>query len=300
MNAPGYPLNLLLGFLLALMIALAARRARTLSRSGALAAMGLGTCIFGLGGLGWAILLMAFFISSSALSHLFKNRKQALDEKYSKGSERDAAQVLANGGIAGLFAIMNAFFPDAAWPWIGCTAALAAANADTWATELGVLNPSPPVLITSGKPVEKGTSGGISVAGSLAALGGAGFVALFGALFWQGHTGLEVGGLPPQINALLGAGTGGLSFGQGLGWLGWLAVSGLLGSLADSLLGATLQAVYRCPNCQKETERHPLHSCGSPTIQVRGLAWLNNDWVNTACTLTGALAALIIWILFKT
>jgi uncharacterized protein (TIGR00297 family) len=287
-------INLLIGFLLALVIAAAARRARTLSRSGTLAALVLGTCIFGLGGLGWAILLMAFFISSSALSRLFKKRKQALDEKYSKGSERDAAQVLANGGVAGLFAVLHAFFPGAAWPWIGCAAALAAANADTWATELGVLNPGPPVLITSGKPVEKGTSGGISAVGSLAALAGAGFVALFGALFWQGHTGLELSGLSPQVNPLLGAGTGGLSFGRGLSWFGLLALSGLLGSLVDSLLGATLQAIYRCPNCQKETERHPLHSCGAPTVRVRGLGWLNNDWVNTACTLAGAVAALIL------
>ena len=289
------PLNLLLGFLLALAIALAAHRARTLSRSGAWAALGLGTCIFGLGGLGWAVLLMAFFISSSGLSRLFKKLKQALDEKYSKGSERDAAQVLANGGIAGLFAALHPLFPGAAWPWIGCAAALAAANADTWATELGVLNPGLPVLISSGRPVEKGTSGGVSLVGSLAALGGAGFVALFGALFWQGQAGLALGGLPPQIQALLGAGTAGFSLGQGLLWFALFTLSGFLGSLVDSLLGATLQAIYRCPVCQKETEHHPLHSCGTATFQVRGLAWLNNDWVNTACTLAGALAALLLF-----
>ena len=287
-------LNLLIGFFLALIVAMAARKVRSLSRSGAWAALGLGTCIFGLGGLGWAILLLAFFISSSALSRLFKRRKQPLDEKYSKGSERDAAQVLANGGIAGLFVLLHAFFPEAAWPWAGCAAALAAANADTWATELGVLNPGPPVLITSGRPVERGTSGGVSLVGTLAALAGAALVALFGVLFWTGRTGLAAGFLPTRLNDLLGIGPSQVSPSQGLSLFALLALSGLLGSLVDSLLGATLQAVYRCPACQKETERHPRHSCGAPTLQLRGLAWLNNDWVNTACTLAAALTAILL------
>ena len=73
--------------------------------------------------------------------------------------------------------------------------------------------------------------------------------------------------------------------------MGLISLAGLLGSLADSALGATLQAIYTCPKCQKETERHPLHSCGSPTTLAHGLSWLNNDWVNITCTLVGALLA---------
>ena len=291
------PFQILIGLALAIAIAAAALKARSLSRSGAAAAAVLGTCIFGLGGLGWAVLLLAFFISSSALSRLFRRRKQALDEKFSKGSERDAAQVLANGGVAGLFAIAHAFFPGAAWPWLGCAAALAAANADTWATELGVLNPTPPLLITTGKPVERGTSGGISLAGTLAATSGSALIAFFGAIFWQGHTALNPVGLSPLAAELLGAAPVGIRFTQGLGWFALLALAGLFGSLVDSLLGATLQAIYHCPNCKKETEKHPLHSCGTQTTRVRGLPWLDNDWVNTACTLAGALAAILIGIL---
>lgn len=63
-------LQLGLGTLLAILIAAAARKTRSLSRSGAYAAVVLGTTIFGLGGLGWAVLLLAFFISSSLLSRL--------------------------------------------------------------------------------------------------------------------------------------------------------------------------------------------------------------------------------------
>jgi uncharacterized protein (TIGR00297 family) len=268
-------LQLGLGTLLAILIAAAARKTRSLSRSGAYAAIILGAVIFGLGGLAWATLLLAFFISSSLLSRLFKRRKRALDEKFSKGGERDAAQVFANGGIAGLFTLAHLFFPDAVWPWLGCAAALAAANADTWATELGVLNPGAPILITSGKVVERGTSGGISLVGTLAALSGSALIALFAVLFWQGPNSAETPNLA-----------------HGLTWFSLLTLSGLLGSLVDSLLGATLQAVYRCPQCAKETERHPIHTCGQPTQLLRGLPWLDNDWVNTACTLSGALIAI--------
>lgn len=287
--------NLAIGLFLALLIAVVARRARALSRSGALAAIVLGTIIFGLGGLAWALLLLAFFISSSALSRLFGRRKSRLEEKYAKGSERDAVQVLANGGVAGLFVLLHALVPIQAWPWIGCVAALAAANADTWATELGALSRKPPRLISSGRVVEAGTSGGVTLTGSLAALGGAAFIALVGVLFWRGSTGLALVGVPFNLAELLGVSPVNFSFSARLGWFAVLTACGLTGSLVDSLLGATLQAIYRCPACQKETERHPLHTCGSGTVHVRGLPWLNNDLVNLACTISSALLAVGLW-----
>jgi uncharacterized membrane protein len=74
-------------------------------------------------------------------------------------------------------------------------------------------------------------------------------------------------------------------------------LAGLAGSTVDSLLGATVQAIYRCPVCQKETERHPLHSCGAGTIHQRGWRWLNNDWVNFFCSLVGAITAVAAWYL---
>jgi uncharacterized membrane protein len=73
-----------------------------------------------------------------------------------------------------------------------------------------------------------------------------------------------------------------------------LAAAGLAGSMFDSLLGATVQAIYRCPSCAKETEKHPRHSCGTPTERIRGLASINNDVVNLACSAAGALIG---WIL---
>ena len=259
-------MQLLLGFLLAITIAFLAYKARSLNISGAIAAAVTGTIIFGVGGLTWAILLLTFFITSSALSRAFKKRKQGLDEKFSKGHERDAGQVLANGGLATVFAGLHFFFPDSAWTWVGFAASLAAVNADTWATELGVLNPHPPRLITNlTKAVEKGTSGGISLVGTLASLAGSALIALL-ASFLTGNWSLF---LP-------------------------VTLAGLAGSLFDSLLGGTVQAMYYCPADKKETEKHPLHTCGTPTTHLRGWTWLNNDWVNFACGAFGVIVAILL------
>lgn len=262
-------LQLGLGAVLAAIIALGAYKLRSLAPSGAWGAFILGTLIFGLGGLSWAALLLTFFISSSLLSRLFKRQKAGVNEKFSKGSTRDAGQVLANGGAAGLAVILQAIWPQAGWLWIAGAAALAAANADTWATELGVLSRSDPRLITSGARVEKGTSGGISLAGLAAALSGSALVALAALFFWPEYAGLPGAAFLPRLVLI--------------------SLAGLAGSLVDSWLGATVQAIYYCPVCQKETERYPQHACGAATTLKRGLPWLDNDWVNTACTLSAGL-----------
>jgi len=266
----------LLGFLAAVLIAVAAYRAHSLSKSGALGALLEGTIIFGLGGWQWAILLLAFFISSSVLTRLFSRKKAALNEKFDKGGVRDISQVLANGGIASLFAGLHFFLPTASWTWMAFAASLAAVNADTWATELGVLNPTEPRLITRlREQVERGTSGGISIYGTLAAAAGAAFIALLTALL--GKSVLPSNSLPAPLLCFI-----------------FITLAGLLGALFDSLLGATVQAIYRCPACNKETEKHPVHTCGTRTVQIRGWKWLNNDLVNLACALVGALAGLIL------
>ncbi len=264
-------MQILIGFLLAIIIAALAWRAGSLSRSGAWAAVVTGGLIFGMGGFSWAVLLLAFFVSSSVLSRAFSKRKASLAEKFSKDSQRDWGQVLANGGLGALLAIGNFILPNHEWLWLAFAGAMAAVNADTWSTELGVLSLIPPRLITTGKKVERGTSGGVTLAGILASVGGATLIGIAAVV------------LPVSQSWLLR--------------LVIIILGGLVGSLFDSMLGATIQAIYWCPTCNKETERHPTHTCGSPTNQVRGWSWINNDMVNFACSLIGAIVAAGFWLL---
>ncbi len=267
--------QMVLGAVLALIAAAGAYRFRLLTFNGALAAYLLGWVVFGLGGWEWALILIAFFVSSSGFSLIFKKRKKQAEKMYAKSGTRDFSQVLANGGVAGIFVLLHAAFPDSIIPWAGFCAALAAANADTWATELGVLNRRQPVLITDGKPVEAGTSGAVSVTGSLAAAAGAALIAIFGWL------------VQPV----------GLAAGRELWLVPLVLAAGFLGSFVDSLLGATLQAIYYCTACQKETEKHPLHGCGTQTTLIRGNTWMNNEWVNVLCTLSGSLLVVFFYLL---
>ncbi len=259
-------MQILYGFIFAVIIAFLAYRARSLDKSGAFAAALVGTIIFGAGGWQWAVLLLTFFITSSGLSRAFKRRKQDLNEKFSKGHQRDAGQVFGNGGLATFFAALHAFYPESMLPWVGFAASLAAVNADTWATELGVLSPTPPRMITNlRKRVEKGTSGGVSLSGTGASLLGSAAIALLAAWFTGDWS------LFPLIT-----------------------FAGLAGSLFDSFLGATVQAMYYCPTDKKETEKHPLHTCGTETVHIRGWKWLNNDWINFACGAFGTFTALLL------
>jgi uncharacterized protein (TIGR00297 family) len=266
------PLRLILGFFLSLGVAGLAYRRRSLSRSGVLGALLTGTLTLGFGGWAWGLALIAFFVSSSLLTRWHRKRKAALEETFSKGGQRDLGQTLANGGLGAALAVLSVLGPHPDWA-AAFVGALAAATADTWATEVGVLSPRPPRLITTGRPVAAGTSGGVSRWGTLAAAGGATFLGGVFYLFALAEWGIGWRGgardTPP----------------------GWIVIplalaGGLAGSLVDSLLGATLQGIYRCPRCGRETERR--WHCGGATAPIRGWPWLTNDGVNFLATLVGA------------
>src|SRR5215213_10839700 len=111
-------MQIVYGLFLASGIAYLAYRVHSLNKSGAVAALIVGTVVFGIGGWQWSILLLLFFITSSGLSLAFKKRKQGLNDKFSKGNERDAGQVFGNGGLATLFAALHTVYPESILPWI--------------------------------------------------------------------------------------------------------------------------------------------------------------------------------------
>jgi uncharacterized protein (TIGR00297 family) len=281
MGSPIDSFELVGGFALSLAIGLAGYWRGALKGSGVVGAVVTGTLIFGLGGWEWGTLLIAFFVSSSALSFYHAKDKEGLAEKFAKGHRRDLSQALANGGAAAASAVLSQLLllveggGEGVW-FAACAGAMAAVNADTWATELGVLSSHPPRLITTGRQVEVGASGGVTWLGTAASLGGSAFIGLLGGL------------------AVLILGQGWVAAGVLL----LVAVAGgMAGSLFDSFLGATIQAIYWCDACQKETERK-IHRCGTQTRLLRGWPWLGNDLVNFFASALGALvAAGIGWVL---
>lgn len=277
--------RILLGLFLSAAIGWLAYRRGSLSSSGFLGAVITGTATFGFGGLTWGLVLIAFFVSSSLLSHYKESQKVALAEKFDKGHRRDLGQTLANGGFGALLALAVLLLvdlpgqprggnPTYIFLTLAYFGAIATVNADTWATELGVLAASSPRLITSGRPVAVGTSGGVTWQGTLASLAGAAFIGLAAFVIIQ-------------VAALA---TGGQLLLSDWPVMPIAALAGLSGALFDSLLGASLQQIYWCETCQKETERR-VHSCGCATRPLQGWSWLNNDLVNFLASAGGGFLA---------
>ncbi len=304
--------RLWIGLVASMLIGLLAYRRGSLTESGLLGTVIVGTTIFGFGGPAAGLTLIAFFVSSSALSHFKATnmRKQRAAEMFEKGGQRDIGQVLANGGAAAIFAVLwaiddsfkrsnaNGLFTcsgGAFWLLAAMVGALATVNADTWATELGVLSKSAPRLITHlTQKVSPGTSGGITRTGTLAAIGGALFIGIvyfvlgisfpdYGSSF-RGAVFADIGLARPAMTTCANVLPLAAPF---------AVVGGLLGSLFDSFLGATVQTMYYSEARQRETEK-ATEPDGTPNRHLRGWAWMNNDWVNFIASLFGALVAVLL------
>lgn len=235
-------------------------RLRALTGGGAWAAWAVGTAILVSTGWQGGVVLAVFFVASTAVSRILP---PTTDTQDAKGDRRDAWQVLANGSVAGggaLFALQE----PALGMWL-LTVSLAASASDTWATAVGTWSGTTPRDLRTGRPVPPGTSGGVTIPGSVGAIGGAVIVATSGALVAASH------------RLLLAA-----------------TLLGLLGMAVDSLLGGAAQGSFYCPECERPTERF-VHRCGAPTILRKGWRWFSNDLVNFCAIAVAALAGWAVW-----
>jgi len=252
----------LVGLVLAAALALAAHRTRALSASGAWGALVVGTLAMAAGA-AWTAVLLAFFVSSSLLSRWRRNAKErATGAVVEKGGTRDAWQVAANGGVFAAAALGTVLLPHPQWALAGL-GALAGAAADTWATEIGTAIGGPPRALFGGARVSPGTSGAVTVAGTLAMVAGACFVGTVAVL----------AGFDKEM------------------W-GPVVVGGAAGASVDTLLGATLQERRWCARCDAMTER-AIHDCGTATSPRRGWRGFDNDVVNLTSCVAGAAVALL-------
>ncbi|MCX7656593.1 MAG: DUF92 domain-containing protein [Treponemataceae bacterium] len=225
---------------------------KTVTTDGALAGLGLGTVIFVTTGFRGFVVLAAFFVSSTLIGHFRREQKELLGVAtiQEKGDQRDALQVFANGGVGMVSAVLYAVTSQHLF-LVAFFVSFAAATADTWASELGVLSRGRPRSIINLKPVERGISGGVSFMGCVASFVGSLFITALVFVVEPSHA---------------------------FRFWGPVLIGGFMGSLVDSILGATLQAQYRCTKTGRLVERPVSDSLEN--MLVKGIAWINNDMVN--------------------
>ncbi|MEA4807072.1 DUF92 domain-containing protein [Acetobacterium wieringae] len=266
----GSPLEHVVYIFLSLAVSVFALRRNALTLSAALGAFFLAVALYLAGGPLFFILLMVFFFSSTFLSHFKASLKDPIEVRmHAKSGPRDLVQVGANGGAALIMAIPFALSQNPAY-LVAVAASFAACNADTWASEIGILSKKAPVSLLTLKPVSPGLSGGVSPLGFLASLGGSAVVALTYGLYQ------------------LAAGNSGV-----LLWMQILMITfgGLLGSVLDSFMGAAFQAKYISHETGELTEK-PVDN-NKPNQLYSGLAFINNDFVNFASSLLAASLVLL-------
>jgi len=240
---------------------------KSLTISGAVAAFIIGLLItigFSIKGL---FILGVFFGTSSLWSKYKIHQKESMENIVAKGNKRDYVQVLANGGIPALLSIMYWLNP-ADYILVGFCISIAAANADTWASEIGSLSRSQPLHILTLKQVDTGTSGAVSSLGTFAALSGALLIAAASSFLVEQFT----------IKFIL-----------------IVTIFGFCGAFIDTIIGATIQAQYKCRVCNLNTEKH-IH-CNKQTRLVRGLEWMNNDMTNLSSIIVATCLGIIFFIL---
>lgn len=247
-----------IGFVISFFIAYAAYRKQSLTLDGSIGATFMGTVMYATSGIFGSIMMVLFFLSSSVLSHFKKSKKKKVARQFDKTGRRDILQVFANGGVGLIHSILYYMTKNPSYlVFLGIS--FAAANADTWATELGILNKKDPLSLRTFKRVEKGTSGAVSLFGTLSAFIGSMLIGIFATI---GFSFLNIGELGFEyIKAFQ-----------------MVTLGGFIGSLIDSILGATVQGVYYSEEMDGETEKKE-HN-GKPNLLVRGLSFVNNDLVN--------------------
>ena len=148
----------------------------------------------------WLYIIFGFFLIGS-LATIFK---RSYKNKYSVHKTRTVENVIANGILAVLMALLGNFYA-----FIG---AVAAACGDTLSSEIGMLSKEKPVMINTFKKAKMGVNGAVTWLGTIMSIIGGALIGLFA---WP------IFPYPKII--LIGA------------------VCGFLGSLFDSYIGATLE-----------------------------------------------------------
>lgn len=187
--------------------------ARSLDSWGSVGGFLVGSSTWFFGGYRSFLMLFAFFVLGSSATKIGYRRKAAAGLAQEKGGSRSLKHVLANGGLVPLFAILSSLTRCPEYFLIGLAAALATAASDTVSSEIGQLYGRRTCLITTFRPVPRGTNGAVSLEGTLAGAFASLLVSLLGFVL--------------GLYTLTGT------------WI--VVVAAFLGTLFESYLGATLE-----------------------------------------------------------
>ena len=201
------------------------------------------------------MILIIFFVSSTILTKIARpySMRVAIGIQ-KKGGCRDYMQVIANGGPATVCAILYGLTGDRIYIMLfGC--AIAEANSDTWAGEIGILSEKPPVLITTFKECEPGLSGGVTVYGTLGGFCGSALIAISWFIIFH-----KLGNSDYISDSII------------------IAISGFTGCIIDSILGCTVQGHYFDESTNRITEHSIKNGVKLPLC--KGISFIDNDIVN--------------------
>ncbi len=261
-------IDVIIGLFISLVIAGLAYFKKSLSLSGLIAAVFFGALLYVFGGLIVWISLIVFFISSSLLTKLHEKKDNSQDYK-----GRNYIQVISNALPATIFSVLF-YYNDNIIFLLGAVVAIAAANADTWASEIGILSKGKTRYIVNLKLAPKGISGGITYLGTVASLIGAFVIAV---IFMLSYGFIYSFDWILMTEALL-----------------ILTFGGFLGAIIDSYLGALFQAKYKGVKTGILTEKKWLPNEG--VILASGLAIITNDMVNLLSTFSASVFTVLILI----
>lgn len=208
--------------------------------------------------------------------------KRKIEEDF-KGGEgrRNWAQVICNAGMAtqlALLYLLDCGYGErpidfgqlyrSSWLGIGIMSAFACSNGDTWASELGtVLSKGDPFLITSRKRVPRGTNGGVSFIGLVVSFLGGLAIGLSYYLTIRYTVDSKILSHSPNQWPIIVFG----------------GVAGLMGSIVDSVIGATLQ--YSGVDSRGRIVERP----GKDVQYICGVRILDNHSVNLISSIITAL-----------
>ena len=248
-----------------------AYRGKTLTLLGAVFAFFLTLGLYISGGIPFLAALFSFFISSSFFTKLWTREKVDLEKAlYEKGGKRDHIQVLANGGAAFIIAVAHYMMPGKQLS-VAYFVAIAACNADSWASEIGIISRSTPFSIINFKPVQRGMSGGVTFLGLFASACGAVFIAGVYFVFML----ISIPFLELIRDCTI------------------IAVFGFAGATIDSALGAVFQPAY-VDSTGRLTEKRVNYN--EQNKKVKGFGFFSNDMVNFVSSLVVASLALCLTI----